>query len=72
MDPNHNTETPPLSEAAVKFNSVLTFAQGFALVAIAVAALVGICSSIWSMVELEKPASATCSCSFSTSRFFPW
>jgi protein PsiE len=54
MDPNHNTETPPLSEAAVKFNSVLTFAQGFALVAIAVAALVGICSSIWSMVELEK------------------
>ena len=53
MDPNHNSETAPLSDAAVKFNSVLTFAQGFALVAIAVA-LVGICSSIWSMVELEK------------------
>ena len=54
MDQNHNSETAPLSDAAVKFNSVLTFAQGFALVAIAVAALVGICSSIWSMVELEK------------------
>ena len=33
---------------------IKTTAQGFALVAIAVAALVGICSSIWSMVELEK------------------
>ena len=54
MDQNHNSETAPLSDAAVKFNSVLTFAQGFALVAIAVAALVGICSTIWSMVELEK------------------
>lgn len=54
MDQNHNSETAPLSDAVVKFNSVLTFAQGFALVAIAVAALVGICSSIWSMVELEK------------------
>ena len=43
MDQNHNSETAPLSDAAVKFNSVLT-----------VAALVGICSSIWSMVELEK------------------
>ena len=50
MDQNHNSETAPLSDAAVKFNSVLTFAQGVALVAIAVAALVGICSSIWSIV----------------------
>ena len=31
MDQNHNSETAPLSDAAVKFNSVLTFAQGFAL-----------------------------------------
>ena len=31
MDQNHNSETAPLSDAAVKFNSVLTFAQGFEL-----------------------------------------
>ena len=54
MDQYHNSETAPPSDAAGKFNSVLTFAQGFARVASAVAALVGICSSIWSMVELEK------------------
>ena len=43
--------TEPLSRASSRFNSVLTCAQGFALIAIAVAALVGICSAIWSMVD---------------------
>lgn len=51
---SHTSAETPLSQAAVKFNSALTAAQGFALVAIAIAALVGICSSIWSMIETKN------------------
>ncbi len=51
---HHDSEHAPIPEAAIKFNSVLTVAQGFALIAIAIAALVGICSSIWSMVETKN------------------
>ncbi len=54
MNSDLTAKTAPLPGAVDKFNSILTFAQGFALVAIAVAALIGICSSIWSMAELEK------------------
>lgn len=51
---HHDLEHAPIPAAAVKFNSVLTVAQGFALIAIAIAALVGICSSIWSMIETKN------------------
>lgn len=51
---HHDPEHAPIPPAAVKFNSVLTVAQGFALIAIAIAALVGICSSIWSMIETKN------------------
>lgn len=51
---HHDPEHAPIPAAAVKFNSVLTVAQGFALIAIAIAALVGICSSIWSMIETKN------------------
>lgn len=51
---HHDPEHAPIPVAAVKFNSVLTVAQGFALIAIAIAALVGICSSIWSMIETKN------------------
>lgn len=54
MNSDLTAKTAPRPGAVDKFNSILTFAQGFALVAIAVAALIGICSSIWSMAELEK------------------
>ena len=51
--PQHETDnvTAPLTQASVRVNSVLTCAQAFALVAIAVAALVGICSAIWGMID---------------------
>ena len=51
---HHDPEHAPIPAAAVKFNSVLAVAQGFALIAIAIAALVGICSSIWSMIETKN------------------
>ena len=51
---HHDPEHAPIPATAVKFKSVLTVAQGFALIAIAIAALVGICSSIWSMIETKN------------------
>ncbi len=47
----HEPDIKPLSEAALKFNTALTFAQAFALIAIAIAAVAGIASSIWGMVD---------------------
>ena len=51
--PQHEPDavTGPLALASARFNSVLTCAQAFALIAIAIAALVGICSAIWGMID---------------------
>ncbi len=44
-------DTSPLAGAAKKFDDILTYAQAVALIAIAIATLVGIGSSILEMIE---------------------
>lgn len=50
-DPTIDPDKSPLANAAKKFDDVLTYAQAVALIAIAIATLVGIGYSILEMIE---------------------